>query len=174
MSIDPNLGTLRWTPTADQLGSQSVVVRVTDPQGAFATQSYSVTVRAVNLPPAITSTPPTQAYQGEAYAYAVRATDPENDTLTFQLTTKPAGMTIDSQTGFIQWTPTTAQLGPFNVAIEVDDGQGGTATQTYTVVVSDTASNLPPVITSTPSFSRHGRPALPVPGHGHRPRRPGR
>ena len=45
MSIDPNLGTLRWTPTADQLGAQSVVIRVTDPQGAFATQSYSVTVR---------------------------------------------------------------------------------------------------------------------------------
>ena len=38
------------------------------------------------------------------------------------------------------------------MAVEVDDGQGGTATQTYTVVVSNTASNLPPVITSTPAF----------------------
>ena len=152
MSIDPSLGTLRRIPASPQLGSQSIVIRATDPGGAFATQSYTITVCAVNLPPAITSTPPTQAYQGEAYAYAVAATDPENDALTFQLTSKPAGMVIDFQTGLIQWTPTTTQLGPFGVAIKVDDGQGGTATQTYTVVVKDTASNLSPVITSTPAF----------------------
>lgn len=30
MSIDPVLGTLRWTPQSDQLGMQSVVVTVTD------------------------------------------------------------------------------------------------------------------------------------------------
>ena len=41
MSIDPTLGTLRWTPTADELGSQNVVVRVIDGQGGFATQSYA-------------------------------------------------------------------------------------------------------------------------------------
>src|SRR5207248_3009089 len=109
-------------------------------------------VRSVNLPPAISSAPPTQAYKGEGYAYAVRATDPEHDPLTFQLTTKPAGMAIDPDTGFIDWTPGASQVGTYDVAITVDDGQGGTATQTYKVVVSDAASNLPPVITSTPSF----------------------
>ena len=51
----------------------------------------------------------------------------------------------------ISWTPGSSQLGPQNVAIAVDDGQGGTGTQTYTLVVSQTAANLPPVITSTPS-----------------------
>jgi hypothetical protein len=61
MSIDAVRGTIRWTPTADQLGSQSVVVRVLDGQGGFATQSYTVAVRALNLPPGITSTPPTTA-----------------------------------------------------------------------------------------------------------------
>jgi len=151
MSIDAVLGTLRWTPTADELGSQNVVVRVIDGQGGFATQSYQVTVRAVNLPPAITSVPPTTADTADTYTYAVRVTDPENDPLTFSLTAFPAGMTIDANTGFIQWSPDTSQVGSQNVAIQVDDGQGGIATQTYTVVVANAATNQPPVITSTPS-----------------------
>src|SRR5262249_43244053 len=78
-AVDPSRGTVRWTPTADQVGSQAVVVRVLDRRGGFATQSFAVTVRAVNVPPAITSTPPTQAAVGAGYSYAVRATDPEND-----------------------------------------------------------------------------------------------
>ena len=157
MSIDPTLGTLRWTPTADQLGSQNVVVRVIDGQGGYATQSYAITVRSVNLPPAITSVPPTTADTADTYTYAVRATDPENDPLTFSLTTFPTGMTIDTQTGFIQWSPDATQVGSQNVAIQVDDGQGGIATQTYTVVVANAATNQPPVITSTPVAGHHRR-----------------
>jgi RHS repeat-associated protein len=151
MSIDGSLGTLRWTPTSDELGSQQVVVRVIDGQGGFATQTYSVTVRSVNLPPAITSAPPTTADTADTYTYAVRATDPENDALTFSLSTFPTGMTIDKNSGLIQWGPDATQVGSQNVAIQVDDGQGGIATQTYTVVVANAATNQPPVITSTPS-----------------------
>ena len=37
------------------------------------------------------------------------------------------------------------------MAIQVNDGQGGIATQAYTIVVANAATNQPPVITSTPS-----------------------
>ncbi len=153
VSIDPQRGTLRWTPAADQAGSQSVVVRVVDGQGGFATQSWSVTVRPVNVPPNITSAPPTAAAAGTAYAYAVRAADPDGDALTFRLTTAPAGMTIDPATGLIQWTPTSAQVGNQAVTVVADDGFGGTATQSYTVVVAAQAANRPPVITSAPPLA---------------------
>ncbi len=150
MSIDPSLGTIRWTPTLDQLGGRDVVVRVADTQGGSASQSFTITVRAGNLPPAITSTPPTRAAATQAYRYAVHATDVDSDPLTYLLSAAPAGMTIDAATGLIQWIPDTT--GPQTVFIRVEDGQGGIATQTYTVVVSATALNLPPKITSTPSF----------------------
>src|SRR5205823_4933034 len=86
MFIDPSLGTLRWTPADDQLGTQNVVIRLLDGQGGFATQSYSITVRAVNVPPVISSTPPTTAVANQAYSYAVFADDVDNDRLTFSLT----------------------------------------------------------------------------------------
>jgi RHS repeat-associated protein len=151
LSIDAATGTVRWLPLADQLGSNSVTVRVTDTFGASATQSFSVTVRSVDLPPLITSTPPTQAAVGQAYAYAVEALDPESDPLTYSLVTPaPAGMTIDAATGLVQWVPAAGQLGSNAVTLQVDDRQGGIATQSYTVVVSQTPPNPPPVITSTP------------------------
>src|SRR5262249_13756464 len=144
-------GTLRWTPTADQIGPADVVLRVVDGQGASSTQAFTVLVRGVNLPPAVVSTPPTQGAIGQAYFYAVRAEDPDSDALTFALTTRPTGMTIDAATGLIAWTPSTFQTGPNSVAVLVSDGQGGSATQTFTVVVAAPV-NHPPDITTVPVF----------------------
>src|SRR2546426_313613 len=149
MSIDAALGTVRWTPTISQLGTNLVVVRVTDGQGGFATQTYSVTVRAVNLPPLITSAPPTKAATNQLYTYAVRAEDPEGEALTFALVSAPTNMVIDPTAGLIQWTPNASQRGTNNVSVRVADPQGGFALQRFQVVVSDSAENHYPVITST-------------------------
>ena len=64
-------------------------------------------------------------------------------TPTFALTTAPAGMTINSSTGVVRWTP--AEIGDFNVVIEATNSTGS-ATQPYTITVSGGA----PVFTSTP------------------------
>ena len=157
MSINTSLGTVRWTPTSSQIGPRAVIVRVIDGQGGFSTQTYTINVRSVNVPPGITSTPPTNAYVDETYSYAVRATDPEDAPLTFSLTTAPAGMTIDPASGFVEWTPNATQVDSHAVVIRVEDGQGGFAVQNYTVEVNDTASNEYPVITSTaPSYAPVG------------------
>jgi RHS repeat-associated protein len=153
MSIDPLLGTVRWLPTVDQLGKQDVVIQAQDPLLASTTQSFTITVRSVNVPPVITSVPPTQATSGVVYTYAVQATDVENDPLTFSLTTAPAGMTIDAASGVIHWIPRTTQVGTQDVFLTVDDGQGGIATQAYRIVVADKAGNQAPVITTSPGMS---------------------
>ena len=150
MSIQPTLGILCWIPTADQVGPNSVVIQLDDGQGGFTTQAFTIVVRAVNLPPAVVTTPPTRAAVSLVYAYALRADDPDGDTLSFALTASPAGMTIDAATGLIAWTPTTTQLGSQNVAVEVTDGHGGSATQTFTIDVEPLSRNLPPTITSFP------------------------
>src|SRR5262249_6083277 len=129
---------------------QKVVVRLTNGEGLSATQSFTITVRAINIPPAITSTPPTQGSAGQGYTYAVQASDVDGDPLTYSLTAAPSGMSINASTGLIQWTPTAAQLGTRNVAIAVMDGRGGTATQIWSVGVSGVPLNRPPAITSTP------------------------
>jgi hypothetical protein len=58
MSIDPQRGTLRWTPSLAQIGSHSVLVRVDDVQGGAATQAFFIDVQIANAPPVISSVPP--------------------------------------------------------------------------------------------------------------------
>ena len=152
MSIHPQLGTLRWLPTLDQLGQSSVTIRVTDPQGGFDSQSFTLMTRRLGGPPLIQSVPPTQAAVGIGYLYTVQAVDAENDPLTYSLIEAPTGMTIDSRTGEIAWTPTAEQLGQQSVFLAVSDASGNRSTQGFSVQVATGMPNRPPVISSQPSL----------------------
>ena len=87
-----------------------------------------------NSSPVIESDPVTTAKEGVVYTYDVEATDPNGDTLTYSLTTSPTGMTINSTTGVISWTPTAA--GSFDVTVEVSDGSKS-ETQPFTITVEE-------------------------------------
>ncbi|WP_165228130.1 putative Ig domain-containing protein [Aquisphaera insulae] len=152
LAIDASTGALRWTPGAAQIGSQAVVIRATDTQGASSTQSFTVVVRAVNSPPNVTSVPSTTAAEDRAYRYQVVAIDADGDPLSYALTTFPSGMTIDATTGLITWTPVASQLGAQAVAVRVEDGRGGVGTQAFIVEARPAGEDLPPIITSTPGY----------------------
>ncbi|XHL99163.1 MAG: putative Ig domain-containing protein [Microcoleus anatoxicus] len=152
MIVDPQSGSLRWQPNAEQIGEHTISVRTIDGNGGYAVQEFSLTVRGINTPPTIVSNPPTSSATGQVYTYAVAASDLENDPLTFSLVSYPVGMAIDSN-GRIQWTPNSTQIGQHSVEVAVTDKQGAVATQTFAVTAGTTAINLPPTITSTPAFT---------------------
>ncbi|WP_182864853.1 putative Ig domain-containing protein [Rhodopirellula sp. JC639] len=104
----------------------------------------------LNEPPVITTIPATEAPYDRTYRYDVDAIDADGDALTYTLTTAPEEMGIDSATGLITWMPSQDDIGQHDVAVRVSDGNGGVATQHYTVTVSQAPPNRPPVITSTP------------------------
>lgn len=93
-----------------------------------------------NYAPEITSTPATtQINHNHEYAYPVQATDRNNDTLEYSLTQAPEGMTINSSTGLVQWTPTKEQTNQsYDVEIQVSDGKL-TDSQSFQINVSNTA-----------------------------------
>ena len=138
-----------WTPTNEQVGTNSVFVIVQDGNGGNDTQSFTIVVSNVNDAPLITSTPVTLATEDMQYLYDVEAMDIEGDTLSYSLSTYPIGMTIDNASGFISWTPTNSQVGSNSVVVLVLDGNGGTDTQSYTINVtrrwpwSRRSSNVP-------------------------------
>ena len=155
MSLSPTLGTIRWTPDVQHLGEQPIVIRAVDPLGGFDTQSFTITVRALNLPPNITSVPSTSAELDVEYTYSVIADDPENDPVTVTATrtavngsTGNISMTVTGNV--VSWTPTGTDDIDWLVTVTATDDSGDTNTQTYTLVVTDGtgAADLPPVITS--------------------------
>jgi len=96
---------------------------------ASATTENDVTLTA----PTITSTPESNALRDQAYAYSVVASG--STPLNFSLTKKPVGMTINSNTGFISWTP--AEVGSFAVTVRVSNSVGADE-QSFSVVVKQT------------------------------------
>jgi hypothetical protein len=152
MTINSWTGVISWTPTST--GDYNVTIEVFDNGSPVKsdTQSFTIHVEGTiseNQPPLITSTPDTTETVNQTYTYNVNATDPDGDTLTYSLTTKPTGMTISSTSGIINWTPTTA--GYYDVTVRVSDGNLFD-TQSFTIHVREESetTNQAPNITSTP------------------------
>ncbi|OPF18912.1 hypothetical protein B1L04_05655 [Microcystis aeruginosa KW] len=143
MTIDQK-GKIQWTPT--QIGNYDIDVLVADNQGATTTQTYQLVVgtQAINQAPNITSTPLFVANVGSPYQYQIQASDPDGQSLTYQLIESPQGMTINANTGLVQWnTPIT---GNYKVVVAAFDSQGLGVTQGYTLAAK---VNSLPVIRST-------------------------
>jgi parallel beta-helix repeat protein len=154
MTIGGATGLISWIPAWNQIGLNWVTVRVTDSAAAFVSQQFAISVANVNDAPTISSTPATAATEGTQYSGTVVAADQDlayGDVLTFSLTTYPTGMTINSATGMILWTPAYNQVGNNLVVVKVTDLGGLYATASMTMTVANV--NQAPVITSTPVTS---------------------
>jgi RHS repeat-associated protein len=149
MTIISDSGIISWVPESAQVGSHSITVSVSDDAGLTDTQTFELVIDDINEAPTIISAAVTQATQGASYSYPVEATDPDaGDSLTYSLTVFPTGMTIDSLTGIIDWSPTHDQVSDHDVTIVVTDTAGLTATQIFVITVANV--NDAPEFTSTP------------------------
>ena len=152
VAIDADTGLLSWTPTGNQTGDQTVTVQVVDGRGGSATQSFGLTV-SENQVPTISSTPIQVGDPAELYTYDVEASDPEGTAITYSLRDgAPDGLTIDPDTGLIQWTPTPAQTGQFPVTVFATDTDGGRTLQSFLLAIGTPnvggGDNTAPTITS--------------------------
>jgi len=79
------------------------------------------------------------------YSYDVETDG--NPTPTYSLTASPSGMTINSTSGLIEWTPSTT--GDFDVTVVASNGVNPDASQSFTITVQESQSgNCPPGIIS--------------------------
>ncbi len=106
---------------------------------------FKIIVRNVNDAPLITSNPMTSVPNATLYSYNVTAVDGDNDSLLFDLTIKPEGMTINSSSGEMSWIPRAG--GEYPVSLSVSDGLA-TSHQNFTISVIQ--ANRPPKFASAP------------------------
>jgi hypothetical protein len=122
----------------------SVTVLATD--GTDSSDAYELPeIRVANAAPVILSTPGDPATEA-GVIYQIHAEDPDGDPgLQYALEDAPAGMTVNSRTGAIDWEPTPSQAGTHTITIVVDDLRGGRSRQAIEVTAGDTtAADQPP------------------------------
>ena len=127
------------------------------------TDPFTFTVDATNQDPTFDTdlTDQTNA-EGDAVSLDANATDPDGDTLTYEATGLPAGVSIDSGTGVISGTLSLASAGVHSVVVTVRDGTNTDDTDTFTWTVTNT--NQAPVFSDRVHRSHRRR------GRGHQPR----
>jgi hypothetical protein len=157
LAVDSATGEVTWSPGAGDVGDNEVTIQVRDQRGGTAEQVFTIAVDAgtttTNSAPVITSSAHTEVAPGDTYRYQPTATDADGDTLTWSLTGEPTGMTIDSATGAIAWTPDASVTTTFTLT--VDDGTD-TDTESITITVSDTANAAPDITSTAPTSATVG------------------
>ncbi len=161
MSINPVTGLIEWQTTTADVGGYPVSVRVEDPQGAWDEQHYDLAI--IHELPVFISQPTTVAYIDQLYVYDAQAVDPNpEDVLTYSLVNAPNGMTINSESGVVEWNPTILDLGSYDITVRVTDTLNFRTDQTFTLEVTELV-NSPPVFTSVPPTTHYIDPWNPGP-----------
>lgn len=103
-----------------------------------------------NNKPTFTSDPITAVDDDATYNYTVITSDADNDPVTVTATEKPDWLSFN---GTLLTGSAVGQTGNHTVTLEADDGNGGTATQAFTITVND--ATAPVFENSTPSTARN-------------------
>jgi YVTN family beta-propeller protein len=137
LTLNTSTGAITGTPTT--AGTDNFTAKVVDSQGNTATSSCSIVVSSSAL---TLSCPTGSAQLGVAYSSALTASGGVAP-YTFSITTGslPPGLTLNTSTGAITGTPTTA--GTYNFTAQVVDSKGNTATASCSIVVSSLALTCP-------------------------------
>ena len=162
-TFNPATREFRWTSTEAQGPTNiTAIFRVTDnspnavnAQQLSATNSVSITVNEVNLPPVLTVPGPQTITEENLLSVSASATDPDvpANPLTYTLVAPPTGMTINANNGAIAWTPNEAQgSNSYTITVVATDTNATalntrsfSVTNAFTVKVNE--SNRPPVLT---------------------------
>ncbi|MCC6509488.1 MAG: putative Ig domain-containing protein, partial [Pirellulaceae bacterium] len=149
-------GIFTWTPTESQgPGIFPVVIRATDSSGAFDTETITISVLEVNLPPSLAPLADVTLRPGDLWQATAAPSDADlpANRLSFELGAgAPAGLTIDSSTGVLRFTaPLTDRNATYPITVTVrDNGQPNlSASRSFTIRVI--AQRTAPVIDAIPN-----------------------
>lgn len=141
--------------------SYAITMRGTDPSGASATRSFTLTVLQRNAPPTPPATiPPQSATEGASFGYtAPQFSDVDGDSLAYSFSGLPSWLKVsypDVNPRYLSGRPPYSEASPgnpkvYNVTMRATDPAGASANRVFTVTVSH--QNRPPVAPVIPALT---------------------
>ncbi len=146
--VNALLAGVTFTPAANFFGNFAIATSISDGVAAAITGSKSMTGTPVNDAPTVANAIANQsATEDTAFNFQFAATtfaDADvGDTLTYtaQLAgggTLPSWLSFDPVTRTFSGTPLNSHVGTTSIDVIADDGNGGTATDTFNIVIANT------------------------------------
>ncbi len=126
----------------------SYTVSAYDAAGNVSGQSSASSDTTLSLPvnnhPVLSSVGNKSVNEGQALSFAISATDPDDDTLSYTTNNLPSGASFNKNTKTLAWTPTYNQAGTYsNITFQVSDGKDKDS-ESIAITVGDI--NRPPVL----------------------------
>ncbi|MBX3414830.1 MAG: peptidylprolyl isomerase [Pirellulales bacterium] len=118
-----------------------VITAYRDDGGTLTAIADPITITVDTTAPIFTSTPVLTAIAGLTYSYNAQTNEEGSLGLVYELQQRPAGMTIDPNTGQITWVPTVGQPNGAAVVVRARDQFGAITDQPFEVYVE-----VPPTI----------------------------
>ncbi len=155
--------TLDWTPTAADIGTHTVTVRVTDSGNGNPAemlvdeQTIDLVVRTTNSAPLLAAIGDRTVGETQTLLIELSAVDTDGDPTSFGAVNLPPGASFNRETGTFLWTPNLFQSGSYeNITFSTSDGSG-LSSETIAITVENL--NQPPIVVPTPLQSvREGNP----------------
>ena len=138
------------------VSNQKNIDTLTINSNALADPAITIAVTGNNLPPVIISLPDTVLNEGDVFSYTITANDSDSNVLTYTLLSPPVpptGMTIDSQSGVLNWTIGMVDSGSHSVLVTVTDESAAAASQLFSISVASVINS--PIIISAPDTVIH-------------------
>lgn len=161
VTLNTSSGVISGTPTS--AGASSFVISATNAGGSTNSTSQAVTIQVAAPVFAAQSAP--GATQGSAYSYTYVATG----AVSYALGTGsfPAGLVLNSTTGVLSGTPTTAATSTFTVTATNGGGTASSSSQSVVVAASgrtDSLTNRTASVIGSPSDGGSGYTTSTSPG----------
>ena len=132
-----------WTKNGEPVGNgkrlealvkrgDKISVKITPFDGEINGSAFILNREVGNMPPMIIEDKNFR-FEGNIYTHQIKASDPDGDVLTYSLKVAPAGMTINSSTGLIQWNIPQDLNKKIPITVSVTDGNGGESSQSFTL-----------------------------------------
>jgi hypothetical protein len=143
MTLNSTSGLVTWTPGASNLGTTSVTFEATNTFGSVTLTEPITVTPDMPIPGFVFTNTLSPTFNVVGQPMGLQITDASNTPSTYSVTSAPANVSIDPNTGVVNWVPTADQVGAQTLTFQLTN-MFGTASITVNPVIyiSDAPQNV--------------------------------
>lgn len=134
-------GKIYGTPEFGDEGDYIVTFKINDAHGASTSESFTIVVET-NYPPKIEQIPDTTIQYAKRFEYQSSASDPDEDSVIFELVQTPSWLNVVAESGLLSGTPAISDTGLHSVILRADDGKGGYDSTWFSITVVESQDTV--------------------------------